>query len=250
MSTRRNTKQIVLDVARRTGTERLLREAYDVATPQGRRSRRDERSLELVMAWTLRPDSNCIDIGCYKGEILGEMVRLAPAGRHIAFEPIPSMHAALAARFPTVDVRHAAVGDEVGEGTFVHVTDEPAQSGLQLRPHLGERPTETFTVARQTLDASLPEGYVPHFVKIDVEGAEGLVLRGARETLRRHRPVLFFEHGMNGAEYYGTSSGEIHDQLVGDAGYRIFDTDGRGPYSREEFVAVFAQPMWNFVAHA
>jgi FkbM family methyltransferase len=32
------------------------------------------------------------------------------------------------------------------------------------------------------------------FIKIDVEGAEGLVIRGAAETIAKYRPVVFFEH--------------------------------------------------------
>ena len=39
-------------------------------------------------------------------------------------------------------------------------------------------------------------GLKPTHVKIDVEGAEPDVLQGGRETLRRHRPVLFLStHG-------------------------------------------------------
>jgi FkbM family methyltransferase len=32
------------------------------------------------------------------------------------------------------------------------------------------------------------------FMKIDVEGAEGLVIQGARETIKKYKPVIFFEH--------------------------------------------------------
>jgi len=32
------------------------------------------------------------------------------------------------------------------------------------------------------------------FLKIDVEGAEGLVIQGASETIRKYKPVIFFEH--------------------------------------------------------
>jgi FkbM family methyltransferase len=32
------------------------------------------------------------------------------------------------------------------------------------------------------------------YMKIDVEGAEGLVIMGARETIKKYKPVIFFEH--------------------------------------------------------
>ena len=32
------------------------------------------------------------------------------------------------------------------------------------------------------------------FLKIDVEGAEGLVIQGAAETIKKYKPVIFFEH--------------------------------------------------------
>jgi FkbM family methyltransferase len=52
---------------------------------------------------------------------------------------------------------------------------------------------EITTLDKDIADASLP---VPGFVKIDVEGLEIEVLRGARQTLSQHRPTLFIEmHG-------------------------------------------------------
>jgi Methyltransferase FkbM domain len=90
---------------------------------------------------------------------------------------------------------------------------------------------------------------VPAFIKVDVEGAELQVFRGAADTLARHKPTVFFEHGEGAADRYGTSSAQIHDLLVGEAGLRIFDERGHGPYSRDQFEAVFTEPVWNFVAH-
>jgi hypothetical protein len=45
------------------------------------------------------------------------------------------------------------------------------------------------------IDAMIAGGEIvpPSLMKIDVEGAEAMVLRGARETIRRHRPIIFAE---------------------------------------------------------
>jgi len=105
-------------------------------------------------------------------------------------------------------------------------------------------------VRTERLDDALPDGYVPRFMKVDVEGAEQLVFEGALESLRRHRPTLFFEHGQGASDYYGTRPADVYRLLVEEAGLRIFDVDGAGPYSEADFEAVFSAPMWNFIAHA
>ena len=73
------------------------------------------------------------------------------------------------------------------------------------------------------------------------------LLRGAQRTLAEHRPVVIFEHGIGGADRFGDTSGELWD-LLAQAGLRVYDLDGTGPYTRAELEAVFDQPIWNFLA--
>lgn len=89
---------------------------------------------------------------------------------------------------------------------------------------------------------------MPDVIKIDVEGAEQEVIEGAIKTITKFQPVVLFEHGAGAAEYYGSGSDEIHDLLCADAGLRIFDNDGNGPFSREEFEDLFDTPVWNSFA--
>jgi FkbM family methyltransferase len=240
---------IVKDAAKRVGLEGPLQRAYELRHPIARRDRLDNERLRQLLAFTLREDSNCIDVGCHRGEVLREMVRLAPRGRHIAYEPVPASHAELVSSFPDVDVRAAAASDADGEAEFVVVPDLPSHSGLRERSLPDGVRTERTRVRTERLDAALPDGYVPHFLKIDVEGAELQVLRGAVETLRRHRPTIWFEHGVGASDRYGTRPSDVYELLAGELGMRIFDADGRGPYSAERFDAVFTEPIWCFVAH-
>ncbi len=172
------------------------------------------------------------------------MIRLAPEGRYLAYEPIPDLSRQLVARFPDAVVRQAALSDETGHATFHHVLYQSAYSGLRLREGIpGEGRVDSIDVELHRLDDDLPHDFQPALIKVDVEGAEVRVFRGASETLRRRQPVLMFEHGHSGL--YETTSDELWD-LLNDCGYRIFNMEGAGPYTREQFRT--PAPEWNYLA--
>ncbi len=242
-------REAVRQVATRVGLEVPLRTVWEWMHPMVRRDRVDNEHIRLLMAFTLRQDANCIDIGAHAGTILREIVRVSPQGRHIAYEPLPEFAARLAAEFPGVDVRNAAVSDESGEAVFHRMVGGEMQSGLKLRTGTPAEAGQPFTVRVDRLDDALPPDYMPALIKIDVEGAERQVIEGAMETLTRHAPIVIFEHGPGAQQEYQTSPEQVYDLLVSGAEMRIFDIDGAGPYSRAQFVDVYFEPMWNFVAH-
>jgi len=213
-----------------------------------RRNHRDDEHVRLVAAATLCEDSNCIDVGANEGTLLRHFAELAPRGRHIAYEPVPALADALERRFPDVEVRRAAASDSVGETSFVVHKELASRSSMRSVGYSSEV-TETLTVRTEDLDSSLPDGYVPHMLKIDVEGAEHLVLRGALRTVTEHRPLVLFEHQKSTASHYGSGPEEMFDLLSGEAGMRIFDMDGRGPYTLERFSEAYETgSRWNFMA--
>jgi FkbM family methyltransferase len=234
-------------IAKPLHLEEPLRRVYERLNRTAALDRIANEHTRLLLAFGLREDSNCIDIGAHSGEVLREIVRCAPKGRHIAYEPLPEFAARLAAEFPAVDVRQAALSNEVGEVDFHVVVDDPMQSGIKARPDAQLK--RVVRVPLDTLDHGLPEGFVPDLIKIDVEGAEQQVLQGAIGTITRHQPVVVFEHGAGLEDQYGTSSGTVYDLLVHEAGLRIFDINGVGPYSRAQFESLYYAPIWNFVAH-
>jgi FkbM family methyltransferase len=229
--------------------QRRLREARSAFDGGLRRNLRDDHAMEVILATVLCRDSNAIDVGANEGVVLAAITRIAPAGRHIAYEPVPELHDDLVRRFPDVDVRQAALFNANGTASFTHVLDAASRSGLRQRSDLDVSPDRLSQISVRTerLDDVLERDYVPTLIKIDVEGAELGVLQGAVETLNRHRPFVLFEHGIGGADLYGAQPTEVFDLLDG-AGLRIFDLDGEGPYSREHFKATFTEPIWNFLA--
>lgn len=217
-------------------------EVYQVR--QGHRDREDYEAMRLLFAGALAPDSNCIDVGCHKGWILEQMLRCAPEGRHIAYEPIPELRSSLVERFPQVDVRQAALSSHPGESTFVYLPERPGYSHLLRGTESGGEPTEMIAVRVETLDRALPDEYVPTLIKIDVEGAELEVLKGAADTLARFRPIVIFEHGAGRPDV----SKELFELLSG-AGLRLYDIEGNGPMGPHHFLEVLGQlRLWNFIA--
>jgi len=214
------------------------------------RTWKDHEHLRMLLAFALTADANCIDVGAANGKVLSEIVRVAPRGRHIAYEPLEVFNAALRSRFPHVDVRRHALSDADGETTFTYVKERPWVSGFRRPDYWASGGTvETITVRTERLDDHLPEGYVPHLIKVDVEGAEELVFRGALKTIVRHRPIIAFQHGRGSSEYYGTKPGDIFRLLTSDAGMRIFDMDGGGPYTRLAFEAAYdTNSYFHFIA--
>jgi FkbM family methyltransferase len=236
----------VLDAARSLGVESHLRRVQRaVASSERRRDWQDNRHIELLLAYTLREDANCVDVGASEGDILRHMVRLAPRGRHIAFEPLPDLAARLRTRFPGVDVRQCALYDEAGTRAFHRVRASHWHSSLEPmgRP---ARDVHTFDVAVRRLDDELPRDFAPTLIKVDVEGAEAAMLTGALQTLRRHRPLVIFEHGVHAAHFPGR---DVFQLLTEGADMRIFDIDGGGPYDAAAFAArVHRGDLWTFVA--
>jgi hypothetical protein len=78
---------------------------------------------------------------------------------------------------------------------------------------------------------------LPDFIKIDVEGAELLVLRGAEEILAAARPLLFLEMKEAALAAAGTTKEEIQ-VLLRQYGYRAAYPHRRKWYLAEEVTAV------------
>ncbi len=171
-----------------------------------------------VMKCVLAHDSNAIDIGCHRGSMLTEILKIAPDGRHFAFEPLPDMFAHLQADFGSnlnVSLHNFALSDTSGSVTFQHVVSNPGYSGLRQRSY--DRDNEQIVemeVRTERLDDIVPRYIDIRFIKIDVQGAELGVLRGAVGTIRRCKPAIVFEHGLGAADCYGTKPEEVFDLLV------------------------------------
>ncbi len=145
---------------------------------------RNSREDEQFYARTLKRDDVVFDVGANIGYTL---VQFAPkVEKVVAYEPSPRAYALLSAtaeQFDNVILRHTAVGDQEGSIAFSEEADLSVSS-------VGSGDLKVPVVVLDDEVAAL--GLVPTFVKIDVEGHEPAVLRGAMRLLARG-PRVFFE---------------------------------------------------------
>jgi FkbM family methyltransferase len=153
----------------------------------------DRETLRIARA-TLREDSAYVDAGAHAGTILKHLVKIAPHGRGYAFEPIPSLCRGLQSKFPGVVVEQVALSDHEGTATFHILTDDPARSSLMDRPdwERGRTVEELVVPVRRLDDCVSPDSRIA-FLKVDVEGAELGLFKGASRILAEDRPVIVFE---------------------------------------------------------
>ena len=185
---------------------RVLRAGYRIgyqtgvlSTPFGRsayeflyerfKSHTESAAINQLCA-CITPGSLAIDVGANIGvytEVLRRHVR--DGGRVLAIEPDPSNARSLRRRFadtPAVIIVEAAASDVSGTAHLNQDLYNPAGHVLSDRG---------LAVRSATIDGLVAEIGLPvSVVKIDVEGAEPLVLKGAAQTLAIHRPSILLEY--------------------------------------------------------
>lgn len=235
---------------------RSLKEVVDRQRHPEWNAVRDEGwRIERVLRRAIQPTMNCIDIGCHLGAVLERMQKYAPQGRHMAFEPTPYKFQWLKAKYPEIEIRQEALSDQPGEAEFFYQTDHSGFSGLRAHGDKGWK-TETFRVQCRRLDDIVPADRRIGFIKIDVEGAEPLVFRGAERILRESHPHLLFECTLTGLALFDIEPQAVYTYLCADLGYSIYLIkdwlEDRPPLDQDRFLAAMHHPAqaFNFIASA
>ncbi len=182
-----------------------------------------DRLTKSIMKREIKVDSNCIDVGCHKGEILENILKYSPKGTHFGFEPIPMLFKQLKKKYNNkATILADALSDKEGSSTFQFVKNAPAYSGIKKRKYdLVNPEIQEINVSLNTLDKVIPEGLKIDFIKIDVEGGEFDVLKGGKELLIKNKPTIVFECGLGASNFYDTKPTEVFNYLSNEIGLKI-----------------------------
>jgi len=172
----------------------------------------------------LRPGDCMLDVGANVGYYTMVAAKLVgPTGHVHAFEASPRIYPLLKKNAElnpdaNIQVHCQAVTEKCGDVEFSTATAE--QTGYSSIRDLGDKTTHVATVPTVSLDSLLDEFPKTRLVKIDVEGAELMVLSGMRRLIERDRPYFIFESDDGFLRELGADASRPF-QFLADAGYEM-----------------------------
>jgi FkbM family methyltransferase len=177
----------------------------------------------------LSPGSVFLDVGANYGIYSLVASRIVGGkGAVFAFEPAIGNFQTLEKnlrinRCQNVFAYKCALSNQEGHASLYHDRD-PSRYSLVKREGVESETVEMCTLDRWMKISGLKR---VDFVKIDTEGADELVLRGAMQTLQIHRPVVLFEQNPAAARGMGLSpDGTL--KLLRTMNYTVFHYNGKG----------------------
>jgi FkbM family methyltransferase len=195
-----------------------------------------ETDFARRIAASIHSQSIAYDIGGWHGFFGGVMAAQGAFQVHV-FEPLPA-NAERIRRLVALNssyqiaLHEVAVGECEGEMDLL-MMPETSMAKLEtstFQPGAGA--SERVPVKVRSIDSMVKNGEIsaPSVMKVDVEGAELMVFRGAIETLRRHKPIIF-------AEVHSSILLTQCQELLEGLGYRIEKVDRDPVYalSRDVF---------------
>jgi FkbM family methyltransferase len=187
-----------------------------------------ETDVQDALRRFVTPGMTIFNIGANVGFFTLGLARLVgPSGRVVAFEPNPAaierlkMNVELNKLQAVISVEQLAAADFDGQASF-------SLARTQMQGRFSDLPytfkdAATVSVTCNTVDTfTQMTGLVPDLLLIDVEHAEGRVLRGMRRLLHDRKPVIIIE--MHGQQAISEAYHEFIDQ-----GYGLFSADGLKP---------------------
>jgi FkbM family methyltransferase len=146
-----------------------------------------------------------LDVGAHYGSWTRYLAK--SFDRVIAFEPVHETFKCLqrnVEHLANVEIHNEAVGERAG---FVDVSIGKMYS----HPGMETVIANAGNIKMVCIDDLLLDNL--GFLKIDVEGYELFVLKGAEKTITRHKPVIIFEENLRGPLEHNIENGECGKYL-------------------------------------
>ena len=181
-----------------------------------------------------------VDIGAHRGFYTWFLLRQTT--RVVAFDPLPLMQRLLRQQYgDTISIQDVALSDRTGECLLRFPADAAGLATISAKNRLqmSEDNIVAITVRSATLDSY--EFANVGFIKIDVEGHEESVLRGASRTLMRDLPNLIVEI----EERHAPGATVAVPALLQELGYDGYYLDGGQILDIAEFASDRDQPAAN-----
>jgi FkbM family methyltransferase len=199
-----------------------------------------------------------IDIGAHVGRHAIPLANMVGnTGQVLCFEPIPLIRKTLcenifAASLQNIMVLPFALSDKAGLTSFKYVHNLPEESGLKERRTYNAEPGEIENIDVQMfkLDDLVPDSFKHEikFIKIDVEGGELDVIRGAKNLIHAAKPIVAFECGAACFLNYMDDPSEIFEIFISH-GYEVYSILGERIHTATQFKeATFYQAFWDYIA--
>ena len=178
-----------------------------------------------------------IDVGANIGLMSVFTAYKFPKAKIVAFEAQPDTFALLQENIAinnsvSIDARHCALGNENGT-VSIYDNWQVNRGGASIV--VKDTNSNAHVVEMQTLDDAIGDTFT-EMIKIDVEGFELEVLKGAQQTIRKNLPVIIVEVSVKRVNKHA-SSGEIFEFIKGQGNYRIYKLSG-GKERRSKLIEV------------
>ena len=214
-----------------------------------------EACLEAFYRQLPLDGASVIDVGAHVGRHAIPLAQLVGReGTVHAFEPIPYIRDLLIQNLNSAGIGNVilypfALTSEPAPIQFHYVPNLAGQSGIKARHSYDQPPAEPelLDLYARRLDDVIPNANVD-FIKIDIEGGELDMLKGAVRILQTARPLVSFECGAAAFLGYHDRPQEIFSLFHG-RGYAVYSILGaRVPDEKAFIEASYAQNFWDYVA--
>lgn len=213
-----------------------------------------EPECTFLLAKLIKKGDTVFDIGanfgwysCHLAQLVGE------AGKVHIFEPTDAIdelksNLTLNKFEARCVLNQAALGEKEGIETLF-IPQKLGTAFASLREHSWGNKSSEISVRVGKLDDYVIGNKITEvdFIKMDVEGAEYLILKGAENVVKQYCPVIMLELYKPHTEYFGYSPEELISYL-GDLGYHLYEIDEQEIGSVKKVTSFENTSYYNFLA--